>query len=62
MYMSLMVVQTRRGLTRTLVSFAIVAYGIYGLAKNLDIQPLLYRGDPVGFLTSGIFDLYYPFL
>jgi transmembrane protein EpsG len=52
----------RRGLARTLVSFAVVTYGIYGLAKNLDIQPLLYGGDPIGFLTSGIFDLYQPFL
>lgn len=62
MYLSLMMVRTKRGLTKTLMSFAIVAYGIYGLAKNLAIQPLLYGGDPIGFLTSGMFDLYRPFL
>ncbi|HYS66154.1 MAG TPA: EpsG family protein [Paraburkholderia sp.] len=62
MYMSLMTVQMRRGLAKTLVSFAIVAYGIYGLAKNLDIQPLLYEGNPIGFLTASIFDLYRPFM
>lgn len=62
MYLSLIMVQARHSLTKTLVSFAVVAYGIYGLAKNLAIQPLLYGGDPIGFLTSGIFDLYRPFL
>ncbi|MDE1180167.1 EpsG family protein [Paraburkholderia sp.] len=62
MYLSLMIMQMRRGSTKALVLFVAVAYGVYGLAKNLGIQPLLYEGDPVGYLTASLLDMYRHFM
>lgn len=58
MYLSLVIGRMKSGLFRKLVVMLAMAYGIAAFTKNLTIQPLLYRGDPFGFLTASIFEMY----
>lgn len=62
MYLSLMIVRLRRGPLKTLIPFFCVGYGVYGFAKNLMIQTFLYHGDPIGYLTASLFEMYQHFL
>ncbi|HKT65151.1 MAG TPA: EpsG family protein [Burkholderia sp.] len=62
MYLSLCMVQVRRGPFKALILLVAVAYGVYGFAKNLSIQPLLYAGDPIAFLTASLFGMYSHFM
>ncbi|WP_082146305.1 EpsG family protein [Burkholderia pyrrocinia] len=62
MYLSLCMVHVRRGPFKALILLVAVAYGVYGFAKNLSIQPLLYAGDPIAFLTASLFGMYSHFM
>lgn len=62
MYLSTYLIEMRRGPTKALLLFLVAAYGVYGFAKNIAIQGLLYRGDPVGFLTESLFAMYHHFI
>jgi transmembrane protein EpsG len=62
MYLSLMIIHLRRGPLKGLVLIFGTAYGVYGFAKNLTIQPLLYHGDPIGYLTASLFEMYRYFM
>ncbi|RQR44886.1 hypothetical protein DIE21_32335 [Burkholderia sp. Bp9140] len=62
MYLSLCMAHVRRGPIKALIVLFLMAYGIYGFAKNLSIQTLLYTGDPIAFLTASLFEMYSRFM
>lgn len=62
MTLSLIVSQIRRGPFKAFVLCGALGYGAYGFAKNLDNQPLLFRGNVHAYLTSSLFNLYHDLL
>ncbi|WP_179405216.1 EpsG family protein [Burkholderia guangdongensis] len=62
MYLALVISRVAPGPRKGLVLACAIGYGVYGFAKNLDVQPLLFQGDPYGFLTANLADLYRGFL
>jgi len=61
-YLSIVICRSRSGPTKMLVILGALAYSVYGLWKNLEIQDLLFGGHPIGFLTASFLDLYRSFL
>ncbi|CAE6769588.1 EpsG family protein [Paraburkholderia domus] len=61
-YLSIVIARRRSGPTKTLVILGALAYSVYGLLKNLEIQDLLFSGHPIGYLTASFLDLYRSFL
>ncbi len=62
MYLALVVARLAPGGRKALTLACMVAYTFYGLGKNLAVQPLLFRGDPYGFVNASVGDLYRDFL
>ncbi|MFL9982281.1 EpsG family protein [Paraburkholderia sediminicola] len=61
-HLSIVIARSRSGPTKTLVILGALAYSVYGLLKNLEIQDLLFGGHPIGYLTASFLDLYRSFL
>lgn len=61
-YLSIVAARSRPGPTKTLLMLGAMAYSVYGLVKNLQIQNLLFAGHPIGYLTATFLELYHSFI